>query len=186
MVGAPQRRENSPAKVRFPQSGPPGKCFFKSVNYGSLVVWTTDKRCDLIHSRAVLEPLAMSDRRKPAVLIVEDDALVRLLAVDIAEEAGFIAVEAEDADEAVAILEARSDIAVLFTDINMPGSMDGLKLAHAVRHRWPPVKIIVVSGQVRLSPSDLPPDTRFFPKPYRASHMISELRNLLGGSEMHL
>jgi two-component system, response regulator PdtaR len=104
---------------------------------------------------------------------------VRLLAVDIVEEAGFIALEAPDADHAVAILESRSDIAVLYTDINMPGSMDGLKLAHAVRDRWPPVKIIMVSGLVSLTPSDLPADTQFFPKPYQAAHMVSQLRALI-------
>jgi CheY-like chemotaxis protein len=119
--------------------------------------------------------------QKLAVLIVEDDTLVRLLAVDIVEEAGYIALEAADADEAVSILEARSDIAVLFTDINMPGSMDGLKLAHAVRNRWPPVKIIMVFGQVRLTASDLPPNTHFFPKPYQTSQMVSQLRALMGG-----
>jgi two-component system, response regulator PdtaR len=107
---------------------------------------------------------------------------VRLLAVDIVEEAGFIALEAPDADHAVAILESRSDIAVLYTDINMPGSMDGLKLAHAVRNRWPPVKIVMVSGQARLMPSDLPTNAHFFPKPYRASVMVSHLRALMSAS----
>jgi two-component system, response regulator PdtaR len=121
----------------------------------------------------------MQDTLTSAVLIVEDDALVRALAVDIVEEAGYIAIEASNADEAVALLETRLDIAILFTDINMPGSMDGLKLAHAVRDRWPPVKIIMVSGQARLIPSDLPSDTHFFPKPYRASDMVSRLRALM-------
>jgi len=78
------------------------------------------------------------------VLIVEDEWLLRMLAVEVVEEAGFVVLEAGDADEAVALLEARSDIALVFTDINMPGSMDGLKLAHAVRDRWPRVKILVV------------------------------------------
>jgi CheY-like chemotaxis protein len=89
----------------------------------------------------------MEDSPKLAVLIVEDDALISALAVDIVEDAGYRPLEASNADEAVALLESRTDIAVLFTDINMPGSMDGLKLAHAVRGRWPPVKIIMVSGQ---------------------------------------
>jgi CheY-like chemotaxis protein len=71
------------------------------------------------------------------VLIVEDDPLLLMLAIEVVEEAGFIAVEAKNADEAVALLEAHSDIDLLFTDIDMPGSMDGLKLAHAVRDRWP-------------------------------------------------
>jgi two-component system, response regulator PdtaR len=121
----------------------------------------------------------MQDTPTAAVLIVEDEALIRALAVDIVEEAGYVALEASNADEAVVILEARSDIAVLFTDINMPGSMDGLKLAHAVRDRWPPVKIIMVSGLVSLTPSDLPADTQFFPKPYQAAHMVSQLRALI-------
>ena len=100
------------------------------------------------------------------VLIVEDELLLRELVVEFVEEAGFVALEAGDADEAVALLEARSDIAVLFTDINMPGSMDGLKLAHAARDRWPSIKILVASGQLRLGPSDLPSNSVFLGKPY--------------------
>ena len=65
----------------------------------------------------------------PVVLIVEDEPLLRMLAVEVVEEAGFVAIEARDADEAVVLLESRADITLLFTDINMPGSMDGLKLA---------------------------------------------------------
>ena len=106
--------------------------------------------------------------------------MLRMRAADIVEDAGFRPVEAVDADEAMSILESRSDISLLFTDIQMPGSMDGLKLAHAVRGRWPPVKIIMVSGQVRLTASELPSDSKFFPKPYRASHMVDELRALIG------
>ena len=90
--------------------------------------------------------------KPPVVLVVEDEPLLRMLAVEVVEEAGFIAIEARDADEAVVLLESRSDITLLFTDINMPGSMDGLKLAHAVRNRWPPIKILVVSGKQSLQP----------------------------------
>lgn len=86
----------------------------------------------------------------PIVLIVEDEMLLRMRAVDMVEDAGFTSIEAVDADQAVAILESRSDIALLFTDIQMPGSMDGLRLAHAVHERWPPIKIILVSGQLKL------------------------------------
>jgi two-component system, response regulator PdtaR len=96
-----------------------------------------------------------------AVLVVEDDPLLRMHAVDIVEDAGFTAIEAKDADEAIAILEKRSDITLLFTDIQMPGSMDGLKLAHAVRDRWPPIKIVVVSGQTALTQNDLPANSFF-------------------------
>src|SRR6202051_4522985 len=122
------------------------------------------------------------DRSAPpaVVLVVEDEMLLRMRAVDMVEDAGFTSVEAVDADEAVAILEARSDIALLFTDIQMPGSMDGLKLAHAVRERWPPVKILVVSGKVRLQPSELPSNSCFVGKPYQTAAMVAELRSLVG------
>jgi CheY-like chemotaxis protein len=118
--------------------------------------------------------------KTPVVLVVEDEPLLRMLAVEVVEEAGFVAIEARDADEAVALLESRSDISVLFTDIDMPGSMDGIKLAHAVRGRWPPIKILLVSGQVRLQPSELPLSSRFVRKPYRAAAMVEELRSLIG------
>ena len=114
-----------------------------------------------------------------AVLIVEDEAILRLHAVDLVEEAGFTAIEAKSADEAIAILEGRSDIALLFTDIHMPGSMDGLKLAHAVRNRWPPIKIVVVSGHLQVDQNDLPADSRFFGKPFQADKMIAELRAMV-------
>jgi CheY-like chemotaxis protein len=114
------------------------------------------------------------------VLVVEDEMLLRMRAVDMVEDAGYTSVEAVDADEAVAILESRSDIALLFTDIQMPGSMDGLGLAHAVRERWPPIKIILVSGQLRLANIDLPADSRFFGKPLVAEEMIAEMQNMIG------
>ena len=114
------------------------------------------------------------------VLVVEDEMLLRMRAVDMVEDAGFTPVEAADADEAVAILESRSDIALLFTDIQMPGSMDGLKLAHAVHERWPPIKIILVSGQLRLANIDIPADSRFFGKPLEAKKMIAEMQSMIG------
>jgi CheY-like chemotaxis protein len=123
---------------------------------------------------------APSGKSPPVALVVEDDPLLRMLAVEVVEQAGFVALQAGDADEAVALLEARSDISLLFTDIDMPGSMDGLKLAHAVRGRWPPIKILLVSGKVRLQPSELPPSGRFVRKPYRAATMVEELRSLVG------
>jgi CheY-like chemotaxis protein len=80
---------------------------------------------------------------KPIVLVVEDDAMQRLLAVTVVEDAGFEAIEADNADEAIDILESQNEIRIVFTDIEMPGSMDGMKLAAVVRDRWPPVQIIV-------------------------------------------
>ena len=116
----------------------------------------------------------------PVVLVVEDEPLLRILNVYVVEEAGFTAIEACDADEAVVLLESRADIALLFTDIDMPGSMDGLKLAHAVHDRWLPIKILVVSGKQRLQSSDLPSNSWFFGKPYRASALVDDLRSMVG------
>lgn len=114
--------------------------------------------------------------RTPAVLIVEDEPMVRLCAVETIEEAGFEVIEAANADEAIRILESRRDIRVVFTDVHMPGSMDGLKLAHAVRDRWPPIKIIVTSGRERVAAQDLPAGGRFFAKPYDPGEIKETLR----------
>jgi CheY-like chemotaxis protein len=114
------------------------------------------------------------------VLVVEDEMLLRMRAVDMVEDAGYIPVEAVDADEAVAILESRSDIALMFTDIQMPGSMDGLKLAHTVHARWPPIKIMLVSGQLKPATGDIPADSRFYGKPLEAREMIAEMRSMIG------
>ncbi|HEV7718892.1 MAG TPA: response regulator [Arsenicitalea sp.] len=119
--------------------------------------------------------------RKPSVLVVEDEFLIRMGIVDTIQHAGFEIFEASNADEAILLLEAHPDIAVLFTDIDMPGSMDGLKLAAAVRRRWPPVKIIVTSGHVKMRQEDLPFDGLFFPKPYDHDIILSTLRELSAG-----
>src|SRR3954470_24741245 len=120
------------------------------------------------------------------VLVVEDEMVLRLRAVDIVEDAGFTAVEAVSADEALAILESRSDISLLFTDIQMPGSMDGLKLAHAVHERWPGIKIILVSGQVKPTEAEKPADSRFFGKPLSDAQMIAELQAMVGGGALKI
>ncbi len=106
--------------------------------------------------------------------------MLRMRAVNIVEDAGFCPVEAVNADEAISILESRSDISLLFTDIQMPGSMDGLKLAHAVHERWPTIKIILVSGQVNPSDADKPADSRFFGKPLSNEKMITALKAMVG------
>src|ERR1700722_7011928 len=122
----------------------------------------------------------------PNVLIVEDEMVLRMRAVDIVEDAGFHPVEAVNADGAVSILEARSDISLLFTDIQMPGSMDGLKLAHAVHDRWPSIKIILVSGQVKPSDAEKPEDSRFFGKPLSVEQMITELQEMVGAGALKI
>ena len=116
--------------------------------------------------------------KRPVVLVVEDDALIRLHAAQIIAEAEFDVVEASNADEAIEILEMRSDISVLFTDIQMPGSMDGLKLAAAVKGRWPPIKIVATSGFVDVRPEDLPEGGRFISKPYDPIQLTTTLQEL--------
>lgn len=128
--------------------------------------------------------MSTSQNAVPNVLIVEDEMILRMRAVDIVEDAGFVPVEAINADEAIAILESRSDISLLFTDIQMPGSMDGLKLAHAVHDRWPAIKIILVSGQVRPSEAEKPADSRFFGKPLGVEQMIAELQAMVGAGAL--
>jgi len=125
--------------------------------------------------------MALGPSFAPAVvLIVEDEMMLRMRAVDMVEDAGYTPIEALDADEAVAILESRSDIALMCTDIQMPGSMDGLGLAHAVHNRWPTIKIIVVSGQLNPAGIHLPPSSRFVGKPLEAGQMIAQMRSMIG------
>ncbi|MEA2935298.1 MAG: hypothetical protein QOD74_1944, partial [Variibacter sp.] len=120
------------------------------------------------------------------VLVVEDEMVLRMRAVDIVEDAGFTAVEAVSADEALAILESRSDISLLFSDIQMPGSIDGLKLAHAVHDRWPSIKIVLVSGLVKVSDAEKPTDSRFFGKPLDVQRMIAELQEMIGAGALKI
>src|SRR5689334_18317259 len=115
---------------------------------------------------------------RPVVLVVEDETLLRWHAVAMIEDAGFDVIEAGNAAEAISVLEARTDVRVIFTDIQMPGSIDGLRLAHLVRNRWPPIKIIATSGQLRLRDYDLPVGGRFLPKPYDLVQVTGMLREL--------
>lgn len=113
--------------------------------------------------------------RDAVVLIVEDERFVRLMAVDAIEDAGYRVIEAENADEALAMLGERDDIAVLFSDIKMPGSIDGLGLAFTVQKRWPTMRIILTSGHLYREDIDIPASMPFLQKPYRAGELIAEL-----------
>lgn len=113
------------------------------------------------------------------VLVVEDEPLLRL---DIAEELsdmGFEVLEAANAGEAIVLLKANPGIKVMFTDVDMPGGMDGLRLAATVRDRWPPVKIIVTSGHKKVGLSDMPQDSRFFGKPYSVTAVADAMRDMV-------
>jgi CheY-like chemotaxis protein len=114
------------------------------------------------------------------VLIVEDEFLLRAEAADYFEEAGFTVYEASNAEQAIALLELHDDIRGVFTDIHMPGSMDGLKLAHYVRGRWPPVKLIITSGHLRPRTEDMPAGSGFFGKPYQLETIAGSLRAMIG------
>ena len=109
--------------------------------------------------------------------MVEDEPLLLMLAGEIVEDAGFEPILAHNADEAILILESRDDISIVFTDVRMPGSMDGIRLAAAVRDRWPPIKLVVVSGHV-TGASELPAGTHFYRKPYIAEKIAASLREL--------
>jgi CheY-like chemotaxis protein len=113
------------------------------------------------------------------VLVVEDHPIIRLSALDLVSSGGFEGIGATCADEAMAILEARPDIHLVFTDVEMPGTMDGIKLAHHIRYRWPSVHLIVASGKLIVLESQLPLGTTFFSKPYPDNTLIEEMTRML-------
>jgi CheY-like chemotaxis protein len=115
----------------------------------------------------------------PVVLVVEDEPIVRMDAVQMLEDAGFTALEAGDAHQALVVLEGRCDICAVFSDINMPGAMDGLRLVQAVRRRWPPIQLVLTSGLVCPGPEELPVNGRFIRKPYDPDDVIATIRELL-------
>jgi CheY-like chemotaxis protein len=124
-------------------------------------------------------PMQPGASKRPVVLIVEDETLIRMNAIEMIEADGFDVIEATGADDAILILEQRSDIRLIFTDIDMPGSMDGLKLAHFVKGRWPPIKIVATSGHAIIAESDLPEGSRFLAKPYAAVTVTRVIRQLI-------
>ena len=115
---------------------------------------------------------------RPVVLVVEDEPVLRMSAADMVEDAGFEALEAANAKQAIQLLESRGDIRVILSDIDMPPGMDGMELVAIVRRRWPPVSIILVSGHVDLGNVDIPKGGKFFSKPYRPSEIIAALHQM--------
>jgi len=112
------------------------------------------------------------------VLVVENEPLLLLMAGDLVEQAGFLPIYAKNAAEAVDILERRSDVCIVFTDVDMPGGMNGIELAALVRDRWPPIQFIVVSGHLNVMSDNLPDKSRFFRKPYDSSRIVDALTEL--------
>jgi two-component system, response regulator PdtaR len=114
------------------------------------------------------------------VLLVEDEPLVRMTAADELDEAGFQVLEAKNADEALALLEDHSaEVQVLFTDVDMPGSMDGMALAERVYQRWPHVLLLISSGHARPHPDEIPDHGRFVPKPYRSANLVRHITEMM-------
>lgn len=116
---------------------------------------------------------------RASVLVVEDHPLIRMSALALVNAGGFEGIEAQNADEAIAILEVRPDIRLVFTDVEMPGSMDGIKLAHFIRGRWPKVHLIVASGRTIVEENQLPPGSKFFSKPYGDNSIIEEMTKMI-------
>jgi two-component system, response regulator PdtaR len=114
-----------------------------------------------------------------AVLVVEDEYLIRMETVHSLEAEGFVVHEAANAAEAIRRLERHTEIRLVFTDVNMPGTMDGVALAHYVRGRWPPVKLIVTSGYAKIKESDLPEGSLFVEKPYYAKNIADKMNELM-------
>jgi DNA-binding NarL/FixJ family response regulator len=116
------------------------------------------------------------------VLVVEDHPLVRMALLEVMIEAGFEALDARSASGAIRTLEARPDIRLVFTDAEMPGTLNGIGLAHYIRKRWPPVKLIVVSGKREIAAGELPTGARFFLKPYRETSIVEAMTGMLSGA----
>jgi CheY-like chemotaxis protein len=116
---------------------------------------------------------------KKVILLVEDHPLVRACMAEALFEAGFDALGAANATEAIAMLDIRSDISLVFADADLPGTMDGLTLAHCIRDRWPPVSLILVSGRTNVPDENLPPGAKFFPKPYHDAVIVQEMNFML-------
>ncbi|PZX18218.1 response regulator receiver domain-containing protein [Palleronia aestuarii] len=119
----------------------------------------------------------LPDPPRYAVLVVENDPVIRAEAMDLAIEAGFKAYGARDAERAIRALERHDEIRICFTDVDMPGSCDGVRLAAAVRERWPPVEFIIVSSQAKATPDEMPARSVAFSKPYDPTEILHALGN---------
>lgn len=112
------------------------------------------------------------------VLVAEDELLLRMSAADLLEREGYEVLEAGNATEALDILESRDDVRILFTDIQMPGGLDGLELARLVHERWPEVLLLVTSGGMTVADDEIPDDGRFIQKPYASDDLLTKLNEI--------
>jgi len=112
---------------------------------------------------------------RTAVLVVEDEPFLRFLAADALEEKGFAVAEATNAENALRVLESRNDIMLVFTDIALPGELDGMDLVRQIQQRWPHIQLILTSGNQRPHPEEMPKDGRFIAKPYSPQDLVREI-----------
>jgi CheY-like chemotaxis protein len=113
------------------------------------------------------------------VLVVEDEAMIRMLAVDTLTDAGFEVVEAVHGDQALSILQTHADqIHLIFSDIHMPGTLDGLALVQHAQSHWPWIWTILTSGQSQPASHQMPPGSRFIPKPYALEAVVNHVQEL--------
>ena len=122
----------------------------------------------------------MGQVAKSVILLVEDEPLTRMDACMGLQDAGFEVLDAPDAETALQLVRSRTDIAVLFTDVQMPGAMDGIALARMVHALRPDIRILVTSGGLKLCDADLPNDARFVPKPYEVDGVARRIANPRG------
>ena len=115
----------------------------------------------------------------PVVLLVEDEPLIREIGVIVLEEAGYNVIQAASSHQALSTLEAGVQIDLLFTDIQIPGALDGLALAHLVAERWPAIQLLLASGHMAPPHDTLPANGRFLPKPYVPAEMLRHVSELI-------
>jgi two-component system, response regulator PdtaR len=127
----------------------------------------------------VLEIAMTDDIARPVLLLVDDEALIRMHGVAMLEDAGFEVIEAANADEAIAMLEHAPRVRLMFSDVDMPGSMNGIELATVVHQRWPNIRLLLTSGHHWLADATLPDHGRFISKPYRSETVVYQVDELL-------
>ena len=122
----------------------------------------------------------MSDLKnvQRSILVVDDEPLIRMNLADFFEDEGYEVHDAGNADAAIAILATNPTIRIVLTDVQMPGSMDGVKLAHYIHERYPPTLLVVASGAVKLKEIDLPEHTMFVAKPFDPRFLLEEIERL--------
>lgn len=142
-----------------------------------IALWELENNQARLHCQRsdVLNHMAQAEAA-PLVLVVDDEPIVLMSAVDCLTSSGFAVLEARSADQAIELLEANPRIAAIFTDVQMRGAMNGIELARLVHKRWPAIKVVVTSGNTSLSANDLPPGAGFVPKPYTADDITTALR----------